>query len=291
MPANAKASPLDDFVNSSMVIKIIIVTTVAYLIDNLILQNTLTRWLAFHTGLFSNHYAIWQPVTYLLTHDSMDSSGSGILHILFNMYSLWLFGRAIEYRYGSREFLAFYVVFGALAALAWWGIRTLTGNTDPGILIGASGSVTAIVILFALNYPQQKLQLLFPPITVPAWVLGVFIVLMDVRGAMGQGADDVAFLVHLAGAALALAYFYSGFSFTKSSVPAQYQQRVAKQQKEKLDRQTTARHTCTICNVTELTDRKMQFRYCSKCVGTPCYCENHIHDHEHIQQAAKTEHS
>jgi hypothetical protein len=34
--------------------------------------------------------------------------------------------------------------------------------------------------------------------------------------------------------------------------------------------------------VTNLSDPKMRFRYCSKCDGSPCYCEEHIHEHEHL---------
>ena len=41
------------------------------------------------------------------------------------------------------------------------------------------------------------------------------------------------------------------------------------------------RHACVICGVTNLTDPSMGFRYCSKCAGTPCYCDAHIRVHEH----------
>ena len=41
-------------------------------------------------------------------------------------------------------------------------------------------------------------------------------------------------------------------------------------------------HTCTVCGVTNLSDPQMTFRYCSKCVGTPCYCAEHINSHPHV---------
>ncbi len=42
------------------------------------------------------------------------------------------------------------------------------------------------------------------------------------------------------------------------------------------------RHTCVVCGVTNLSDPKMGFRYCSKCIGAPCYCTEHINHHEHV---------
>jgi hypothetical protein len=44
----------------------------------------------------------------------------------------------------------------------------------------------------------------------------------------------------------------------------------------------TPRHTCAVCGVTNLSDPKMSFRYCSKCTNAPCYCAEHIHAHEHV---------
>jgi hypothetical protein len=45
------------------------------------------------------------------------------------------------------------------------------------------------------------------------------------------------------------------------------------------------RHTCSICGATNLSHPKMSFRYCSKCVGCPCYCEEHLRDHAHLVEA------
>jgi len=43
-------------------------------------------------------------------------------------------------------------------------------------------------------------------------------------------------------------------------------------------------HTCAICGVSNLSDPKMTFRYCSKCAGAPCYCAEHIHAHQHVSE-------
>ena len=41
------------------------------------------------------------------------------------------------------------------------------------------------------------------------------------------------------------------------------------------------RHTCSVCNATNLTHPSLHFRYCSKCPGTPCFCEEHLAGHKH----------
>jgi hypothetical protein len=46
------------------------------------------------------------------------------------------------------------------------------------------------------------------------------------------------------------------------------------------------RHTCAVCGATNLSDPTMSFRYCSKCAGAACYCEEHIRTHEHSDSAA-----
>jgi hypothetical protein len=59
-------------------------------------------------------------------------------------------------------------------------------------------------------------------------------------------------------------------------------------QTEKTRLANVPRHTCVTCGVTNLSDPKMSFRYCSKCAGAPCYCTEHIHTHEHVTGAAES---
>ncbi len=212
------------FSGASMVTKIIVVTVVVFLIDNFselfgAPANWLNSWIRLDPDVFVKPWKAYQFLTYGFAHAPM-SSDRYIWHIVFNMYNLWLFGRAVEQRYGSREFLLIYLVIMILSALSWAILERLTGG--QAYLIGASGAVTGILILFALNFPHQKF-ILFPiPIPVPAWAIGVFLVLLDVRGAMsgvrGLGGDNVAFSVHLTGAALALVYYYSGLRLAGSWV-------------------------------------------------------------------------
>jgi hypothetical protein len=69
----------------------------------------------------------------------------------------------------------------------------------------------AVLILYALNFPHQKVLLYFV-IPIPMWVLAAFIVFSDLLGATHQAESNVAFTAHLGGAAFALAYYFTGWS-------------------------------------------------------------------------------
>ena len=73
------------------------------------------------------------------------------------------------------------------------------GLNGPGIY-GASGAIAGIVVLFAFNFPNVTI-LFFFVLPMPAWVFGVLVVLLDIYGAV-KGGSEVAYVAHLAGAAL-----------------------------------------------------------------------------------------
>ena len=80
------------------------------------------------------------------------------------------------------------------------------------MMVGASGAVAGIVVLYALNFPRRTL-LLFFVLPIPAWVAGVFLVVSDIWGAMGQGEGNIAYAAHLGGAALAFLYHQRRWNF------------------------------------------------------------------------------
>ena len=132
------------------------------------------------------------------------------MHIAFNMFVLWMFGREIEMVYGRREFLLVYLTAVVLAGVAWSAVQYLTVGPSLTPLVGASGGCIAIVMLFILRYPQRMLLLMFF-LPVPAWFVGVLIISADVMGFVRDApGNNVANLAHLAGAAFAFVYYRSG---------------------------------------------------------------------------------
>ncbi|QDV75847.1 rhomboid family intramembrane serine protease [Botrimarina mediterranea] len=130
----------------------------------------------------------------------------GILHLLSNMWMLWVFGDNVEDRLGRFVYPFFYIVGGLLGTLAQWAIDPM--STQP--VIGASGAVAAVLGAYAITFPTAKVRtLIFIGIPLlfdlPALVVlgGWFLIqmLMGVEG-LGAPADvnaSVAFWAHIGG--------------------------------------------------------------------------------------------
>ena len=142
---------------------------------------------------------------------------AGWLHLIFNMLYLWIFGNNVEDRLGRWRFLGFYLVCG-LAATATQ-VVTDTGSVTP--IVGASGAVAGTLGAYLVLYPRARvltvltLGLVFPVITVPAWILlVVWFGLQAIEGALSFRDPDVgvAFFAHVGGfvAGVGLALLLAG---------------------------------------------------------------------------------
>ena len=160
-----------------------------------------TNTFSLHADVFRRPWMCFELLTYGFLHDPRN-----ILHILFNMVAFWFFGRPVEMRYGRREYLAFFLTSIVVAGLAWVGSEYVAmGQATQISMLGASGGISAVLILFALNYPRQYVYI-WGVLPLPAWVFAIFFVVYDVFGAVGRE-DTVAYTAHLGGAAFAAAYF------------------------------------------------------------------------------------
>ena len=166
-------------------------------------DGVISHALSVNTGVLTKPWLWWKFLTCGFAHASFPY----YQHILFNMLGLFFLGRIVEQRYGRKEFLWFYMVTIVLGSISWCVINRIQGLPANVALVGASGAITGVVMLFALNFPRQTI-LLFFVIPMPAWVLGVMIVLFNIFGSAGvAGEPHVAYGVHLAGAGFALAYY------------------------------------------------------------------------------------
>jgi membrane associated rhomboid family serine protease len=95
---------------------------------------------------------VWQVFTYMFLHGSL-------LHIFFNMYTLLLFGKPLEERWGKWEFLKFYFFTGVGAGIVTFFWNLATNPLIP--TIGASGAIFGIVLAFGLEFPETVLLLFF----------------------------------------------------------------------------------------------------------------------------------
>jgi membrane associated rhomboid family serine protease len=145
------------------------------------------------------HGEVWRLVTYAFLHD-----WGNVMHILFNMLFLWWFGTDVEAHYGPREFLAFYLLAALLGGIAFQ-LGWMAGMNGP-LCIGASGAVTAVLVLCAIHYPGRLIYLWFF-IPVPIWVFVGIQIAQDLFGFLSGNVGRTAVSVHLAGAAFAFVYY------------------------------------------------------------------------------------
>ena len=147
---------------------------------------------------------LWRLVTPLFLH-------AGLMHLFFNMLVLYWAGQRIEEIYGSRETVIFYLLAGIFAN----GVNFLAqraGVIPPSPGIGASGAVTAILVLFALHFPREQVWLFFI-IPLPVWLLVILFICLDVLGVFGFASQNIGYVVHLGGALFAVLYYQSNFRF------------------------------------------------------------------------------
>ena len=209
------------FKPKSMVLVIIVINLVIFFVND-IFGIPINQYLMLLGDSFCCPLEYWKVLTYGFAH-------SGFAHIFGNMLVLFFLGTPVEQRYGQKEFLLFYLATIVFGGIVWelTQIPSLLQNQEaiaaglyrPHALLGASGGVTGVVILMALTYPKMSVYL-YGIIEMPMWVLGILYVGLDTFGMFGmQGESNVAFTVHLAGAAFAAVYFLSGIRFTSMSFP------------------------------------------------------------------------
>jgi len=164
----------------------------------------------------SDYFHFWQPITYMFMH-------GGFWHLFMNMFVLYMFGPQLENMWGPKKFLLFYFVCGLGAAACHVGaqwlmlqndISTITRIAEVGTstsavvaritnslppTVGASGAIYGILIGFAMLFPDTRLTLIFPPITLKAkWWVIIWALIEVVTGVTGT-LDGVAHFAHLGG--------------------------------------------------------------------------------------------
>jgi membrane associated rhomboid family serine protease len=168
-----------------------------------------TELFSLHADVIRHPWMAFEFLTYGFLHDVGD-----LKHILFNMFGLWMFGRIVEGKYGGHEYLAFFLAAVVFAGVCWvLSELAVRQQLVDASMLGASGGIAAVLILFCLNFPHQQILLWFV-LPLPAWVLAIVFVGGDMLGASGRLGDRVAYTAHLGGALFAVIYYFSGWRFT-----------------------------------------------------------------------------
>jgi membrane associated rhomboid family serine protease len=141
-------------------------------------------------GPANSPFMPWQLLTYGFLHGNL-------MHIAFNMFALWMFGRELELMMGPRRFITYFLTCVIGAGI----VQLLVAGTQGGLYptVGASGGVFGILLAYGLAFPNRMIMLMFPPIPMKAkyfvLVFGLFELYLGVSG----NAPGVANFAHLGG--------------------------------------------------------------------------------------------
>jgi len=136
----------------------------------------------------------WQLLTYGFLHGSF-------AHVAFNMLALFMFGAPLEYTWGNRRFLAYFLVCVVGAGLCQLLVASWMSSTTGSIYptIGASGGIFGLLFAYGMLFPNQRVMLLIPPIPMKARTLVIVYGALElVLGATGLQ-PGVAHFAHLGG--------------------------------------------------------------------------------------------
>ena len=175
----------------SPVVKRLIIANVAVFLLTSVLPDRFTlEWLAFRPDDVLTRP--WGAVTYMFVHD-------GIMHLVLNMLVLFFFGPPLEDRWGSREFVRYYLICGLGGVL----LSFLLAGGSP--IVGASAACYGLMLAFAMAWPDAPIMVyaIFP--VKAKYVVGFFF-LISLLGAFGAPGGPVAHMAHLGGLVTGLVY-------------------------------------------------------------------------------------
>ena len=134
----------------------------------------------------------WLILTSMFLH-------GGSMHLLFNMYALWIFGPLIEHRIGRRRFLFAYFASGILAGIFF------TVFNPNSFAVGASGAIMGILGIVIVLLPNMRV-LFFFVIPMSMRTAGILFALIDLIGFVSSANTGIAHIAHLGGLAFGVSY-------------------------------------------------------------------------------------
>ena len=233
------------------------------------------------------HGQVWRLITYPLTFYN-----SNLLLMAVALFCYYSIGRAMEHIWGTLRFNLFYFC-GVILMDIWC------------MIFGGRADVTylnlSLFLSYATMFPDAQF-LLFFIIPVKAWIFALVDLLMVLYSLLADPFPYNFFSV------ISLANYFLFFGpdvlnvvpmswrmnarrlfGKKNYAPKQDRPKVVPFPKADSYEATTSKpqtpytHKCTICGRTDVSNPELEFRYCSRCSGYHCYCEDHISNHSHIE--------
>ena len=171
--------------NGNVVQLLLIINAVVFLIQQMAPEIT-DNFLLYTPAVIKGHQ-YYRVITYMFLH-------GGFMHILMNMWMLFMFGRLLEERIGSAAFLWLYFISGILGAL----IYMFFNPAQP--CLGASAAVVGVSIGTAMFFPNMQIMLLFPPVPMKLKTFTIVFILLELYFESAGVLGNVAHVAHLGGA-------------------------------------------------------------------------------------------
>jgi len=230
---------------------------------------------------------VWRLVTYVFTQ-----ANNGFLGLIF-LYFFYLLGRQVEMRMGTLKFNLYYL--SGVILMDIFAMIFADAFSAP-LYQGMSYYLhLSLILTFATTNPDAQF-LIFFILPIKAWVMALIYLLLVFVDIFNLS-YPVMFFPHNLFPLVALAnYLLFVGGDIKNLLPLSWRikhrrRRQSKQAPPKTGtipfRQPPQKpdymHRCTVCGRTDVTNPELEFRYCSRCTGYHCYCEDHINSHTHIQ--------
>ena len=167
-------------------------------------KDGLTFFLTSKLGLYpvnSPEFRPYQVATHMFSHSTYTYPQGSIVfyHILFNLFTLFMFGRILENVWGAKKFLIFYLACGVGAAVTHLIMQYVQGGGS--IAVGASGAIMGVMAAFAYLFPNTELYIMLIPVPVKAKWAMLGLAAIDLFGGIASfGGDNIAHFAHLGGA-------------------------------------------------------------------------------------------
>lgn len=266
--------------------RVIVIGNVAVYVLMLLTQANDANALSFLTFNLNAllHGEVWRLVTFVFV-----PAYSSPFALLISLYFYYWIGSTLERQWGTAKFNLYYISGALLTVLGVVLASLITGN--PYLTAAGTGYVNlSMFFAFAFLFPDTTVLLFFILPVRMKWLayLDGALFAFDIIKAIGahNWAGVVLPIVALLNFAVFIwpevHYLKERAKYQNSRKTVQFRQ--AQQQQAKQAQQQGYRHKCAVCGRTDTDYPDLQFRYCSKCVGYHCFCQDHIFNHVHFTE-------
>lgn len=266
--------------------RVIVIGNVAVYVLMLLTQANDANALSFLTFNLNAllHGEVWRLVTFVFV-----PAYSSPFALLISLYFYYWIGSTLERQWGTAKFNLYYISGALLTILGVVVASLITGN--PYLTAAGTGYVNlSMFFAFAFLFPDTTVLLFFILPVKMKWLayLDGALFAFDIIKAIGahNWAGVVLPIVALLNFAVFIwpevHYLKERAKYQNSRKTVQFRQ--AQQQQAKQAQQQGYRHKCAVCGRTDTDYPDLQFRYCSKCVGYHCFCQDHIFNHVHFTE-------